>query len=84
MTEPSEGSPSDRRRGAAYQLAAAVSAAPGCEAAALGMSASWHILIRDLMSRSWIPVSVGFIGAGTGVSTVCGPLFSGALTEHYS
>jgi MFS family permease len=56
----------------------------GLQAMALGMSALCYSLVRDIMPRSWIPISIGFIGTGLGVSAVAGPMIAGALTDHYS
>ncbi|MEU4659754.1 MFS transporter [Streptomyces sp. NPDC023723] len=36
------------------------------------------------MPRRWIPLCVGFLGTGAGVSAVIGPLVRGALTDHFS
>jgi MFS family permease len=56
----------------------------GLEAPAVALGAIAYGLVRDLMPRSWIPVSVGLIGTGLGVSAVAAPLIAGALTDHYS
>lgn len=56
----------------------------GISATSWGMSAIEYGLIRDLMPRRWIPICVGVLGTGFGLSTVIGPLVVGALTDHYS
>lgn len=56
----------------------------GLEGAAVGLSALGYGLVRDVMPRSWIPVTIGFIGSGLGISVIGGPLVGGLLTEHYS
>jgi MFS family permease len=56
----------------------------GMEAIAVGMSALCYSLIRDIMPRSWVPVAIGFIGTGFGVSAIAGPLIGGLLTDHFS
>jgi MFS family permease len=56
----------------------------GLEAVAIGMSALCYSLVRDIMPRSWVPISIGFIGTGLGVSAVAAPLIGGLLTDHFS
>jgi MFS family permease len=56
----------------------------GLEAVAIGMSALCYSLVRDIMPRSWVPISIGMIGTGIGVSGVAAPLIGGLLTDHYS
>lgn len=56
----------------------------GLEGAAVGLSALAYGLVRDVMPRRWIPVTIGFLGSGLGVAVVGGPLVGGLLTEHYS
>jgi MFS family permease len=56
----------------------------GLEAIAIGMSALCYSLIRDVFPRSWVPVTIGFIGTGIGISGIAAPLIGGALTNHYS
>ena len=56
----------------------------GLQALSLGMSAITVSIVRDLMPRRWIPVSLGVLGAGLGVSAIFAPLVGGALTDHYS
>jgi MFS family permease len=56
----------------------------GLEATAIGMSALCYSLVRDIMPRSWVPITIGFIGTGIGVSGVAAPLIGGVLTDHYS
>jgi MFS family permease len=55
----------------------------GCEAVALGMSAICYSLVRDIFPRSWIPIAVGFIATGFGLSSLLGPLVGGVLADHY-
>jgi MFS family permease len=54
------------------------------QAMSLGIPAVSYGLLRDLIPRRWIPVAIGFIGTGLGLSAVLGPLAAGLLTEHYS
>jgi MFS family permease len=56
----------------------------GLEAVAIGMSALCYSLVRDIMPRSWVPISIGFVGTGIGVSAVAAPLIGGLLTNHFS
>ncbi|MCW2935991.1 MAG: transporter [Actinomycetia bacterium] len=56
----------------------------GLEAIAIGMSALGYSLVRDVFPRSWVPVTIGFIGTGIGISGVAAPLIGGVLTDHYS
>jgi MFS family permease len=56
----------------------------GLQALSLGVPAISYGLIRDLMPRRWIPISVAFLGTGFGVSAVAAPLIGGVLTDHYS
>lgn len=49
-----------------------------------GMSAVAYGIVRDIMPRKWIPICVGFIGTGFGLSGVIGPIVCGQLTDHYS
>jgi MFS family permease len=52
--------------------------------ASWAMTAVEYGLVRDLMPRKWIPVSVGVIGTGFGIGAVITPIVCGALTDHYS
>lgn len=56
----------------------------GLEAIAIGMSALGYSLVRDVFPRSWVPVTIGFIGTGIGISGIAAPLIGGTLTDHYS
>lgn len=56
----------------------------GLEGVAVGLSALAYGLVRDVMPRSWIPVTIGFLGSGLGVAVVGAPLIGGLLTQHYS
>lgn len=56
----------------------------GLEAVAIGMSALCYSLVRDIMPRSWVPISIGIIGTGIGVSGIAAPLIGGLLTDHFS
>lgn len=40
-------------------------------------------LIRDLLAKKWVPVAIGGIGAGVGVSGVLGPTLGGYLTQYH-
>ncbi|MCW2930602.1 MAG: transporter [Actinomycetia bacterium] len=52
--------------------------------ASWAMTAVEYGLVRDLMPRKWIPISVGVIGTGFGIGGVVTPLIVGTLTAHYS
>jgi MFS family permease len=54
------------------------------QATCLGISAVGYGVVRDLMPRRWIPVSIGLIATGLGLSAVAAPLIGGLLTDHYS
>ena len=56
----------------------------GLEGMAIGLSALCYSLIRDIMPRSWVPITIGFVGTGLGVSGVLAPVIGGLLTDHYS
>lgn len=56
----------------------------GMEAIAIGLSALCYSIVRDVMPRAWVPVTIGFIGTGIGISGVAAPLIGGLLTLHYS
>ncbi|MEV6164891.1 MFS transporter [Streptomyces sp. NPDC052052] len=57
--------------------------ARGLGAVSWGMSAVEYGIVRDLMPRRWIPISVGVLGTGFGLSSVIGPLAVGALEDHF-
>ena len=40
-------------------------------------------LIRDLLPKKWVPVSIGCLGAGVGLSSIAGPTIGGFLTQNY-
>ena len=50
----------------------------------LGLSAADYGIVRDLMPRRWIPVTVGVIGTGLGFSAILGPIIAGWLTDAFS
>ena len=52
--------------------------------ASMGMTALEYGLVRDLLPRKWIPVSVGILGTGFGIGGVVTPIIVGALTAHHS
>jgi MFS family permease len=56
----------------------------GLQALSLGVPAIVYGVIRDLMPRRWIPVSVAIAGTGFGVSALVAPLIGGALADTYS
>jgi MFS family permease len=56
----------------------------GLEGMAIGLAALCYSLVRDIMPRSWVPITIGFLGTGLGVSGVLAPIIGGLLTNHYS
>lgn len=50
----------------------------------MGLSAAAYGIVRDLMPRRWIPVTVGVIGTGLGFSAIIGPIIAGWLTDAWS
>lgn len=50
----------------------------------MGLSAAEYGIVRDLMPRRWIPVTVGIIGTGLGFSAIIGPIIAGWLTNAWS
>jgi MFS family permease len=56
----------------------------GLEALSLGIPAVSYGIVRDLMPRRWIPIAVGLVATGFGVSAVLAPIVGGLLTDHYS
>ena len=56
----------------------------GLGGASWGMTAVEYGTVRDIMPRKWIPVTIGVIGTGFGVSSVIAPIITGALMDHYS
>ncbi|MET9491258.1 MFS transporter [Nocardia sp. NPDC006630] len=41
-------------------------------------------LIRDLMPRRYVAVTLGFVGAGIGIAAAIAPVFGGLLLDHFS
>jgi MFS family permease len=56
----------------------------GLEATSFAIPSVVYGLLRDLMPRRWIPICVGFVATGLGVSAVLAPIIGGVLTDHYS
>jgi len=56
----------------------------GLQAVAFAMAAVAAGLIRDLMPRRMVPMAIGVIATGFGVSALTAPLLSGWLTDHWS
>ncbi|NUU22350.1 MAG: MFS transporter [Streptomycetaceae bacterium] len=56
----------------------------GLEATAFAMAAIAAGLIRDLMPRKYVPLSIGVIATGFGVSALASPFLAGWLTDHWS
>ncbi|MGH3246638.1 MAG: MFS transporter [Trebonia sp.] len=56
----------------------------GLGGVSFGMTAVEYGVVRDAMPRRWIPVTIGIIGTGFGVSGILGPLICGWLTDNYS
>jgi MFS family permease len=40
-------------------------------------------LVRDLLPRKYLPVGLGVVAGGVGVSGLFGPIIAGALVDHY-
>ncbi|HEX5568161.1 MAG TPA: MFS transporter [Streptomyces sp.] len=55
----------------------------GLQATALGMAAVVPGLIRDLMPRRYVPMGIGLMGAGFGLSALVSPFLAGMLTDHF-
>ncbi|WP_112469369.1 MFS transporter [Streptomyces triticisoli] len=55
----------------------------GLQATALGMAAVVPGLIRDLLPRRYVPMGVGLMGAGFGLSALASPFLAGVLTDHF-
>lgn len=56
----------------------------GLQAFAIATQLIAYGLIRDLLPRRYIPVSLGVVGAGLGLSTIIAPLVGGYLVDHYN
>lgn len=56
----------------------------GLQATAFAMAAIAAGLIRDLMPRKYVPLSIGVIATGFGVSALASPFLTGWLTDHWS
>ncbi|MCW2931818.1 MAG: transporter [Actinomycetia bacterium] len=56
----------------------------GLQAVCLGIPAVGYGIVRDLLPRRWIPVAIGLLATGLGLSAVAAPLIGGLLTDHYS
>jgi MFS family permease len=56
----------------------------GMQGMAIGIAALCYSLVRDIMPRSWVPITIGFVGTGLGMSAIIAPLIGGVLTDHYS
>ena len=56
----------------------------GLQALSLGVPAIVYGVIRDLMPRRWIPISVAIAGTGFGISALVAPIIGGALADNYS
>ncbi|HWG26709.1 MFS transporter [Actinospica sp.] len=56
----------------------------GFQALSLGNVAVSYGLFRDLLPRRYIPMSLGVIVTGFGLSAIAAPLLSGYLTDHNS
>lgn len=57
--------------------------ARGIGAVSWGMAAVEYGIVRDVMPRHWVPISIGVLGTGFGLSAVIAPLAVGALDDHY-
>lgn len=56
----------------------------GLEAVAIAAATIAYGLIRDLIPRRFVPLAIGLVSTGLGVSGVGGIMLSGYLTDHYS
>lgn len=56
----------------------------GLQSTAGAMIAIGVGLVRDLLPRRHIPIAIGALAAGFGLSGVVSPFVGGALTDHYS
>lgn len=56
----------------------------GLQAVAFAMAAISAGLIRDLMPRRYVPLSIGVIATGFGISALAAPFLTGWLTDHWS
>jgi MFS family permease len=56
----------------------------GLEAATTSAMAVASGLVRDLIPRRHIPIALGILATGIGLSGIAGPLLGGVLTDHYS
>ncbi|NUU22073.1 MAG: MFS transporter [Streptomycetaceae bacterium] len=54
------------------------------QAVAFAMAAIAAGLIRDLMPRKYVPMAIGVIATGFGVSAIAATFLSGWMTEHWS
>ncbi|MQY27882.1 MFS transporter [Nocardia aurantia] len=55
----------------------------GLQALAIASQFISYGLIRDLLPRKYIPLSLGIVGAGLGFSGVIAPFISGVLIDHF-
>lgn len=56
----------------------------GFQAVAIAAATIAYGLIRDLIPRRFVPLAIGLVSTGLGVSGVGGIMLSGVLTDHYS
>lgn len=56
----------------------------GLQASCFALTAIAVGLVRDLVPRRYVPVALGALATGFGLSGVASPLIGGALTETYS
>jgi MFS family permease len=56
----------------------------GFQAVAIAAATIAYGLIRDLIPRRFVPLAIGLVSTGLGVSGVGGIMLSGLLTDHYS
>jgi MFS family permease len=55
----------------------------GLASVSFGMNVVTYSIVRDIMPRRWIPICVGILGAGIGMSGILGPLIGGVLNDHF-
>jgi MFS family permease len=55
----------------------------GLQAVSAAMLVLSYGLVRDLLPRKYLPLGLGVVAGGVGVSGLFGPVIAGALVDHY-